>query len=53
MFGFEKNERSTISAAELEALQTLAAELLNLHNEEIDQLMLTDKLTQICYGYQN
>jgi hypothetical protein len=53
VFGFEKNERSTISAAELEALQTLAAELLNLHNEEIDQLMQTDKLIEMCYGYQS
>jgi hypothetical protein len=26
---------------------------LNLHNEEIDQLMQTEKLTEICYGYQN
>jgi hypothetical protein len=30
VFGFEKNERSNVSSTELEALQALAAELLNL-----------------------
>ena len=53
VFGFEKNERATVSAAELEALQILTEELLSRTDKDLDALMQTDKLTEMCYGYQN
>jgi len=53
VFGFEKNERATVSAAELEALQILAEELLSRTDKDLDALMQTDKLIEMCYGYQN
>lgn len=36
VFGFEKNEKPNISSAELEALQTLANELLALTSQQLD-----------------
>ena len=53
VFGFEKNERANVSAADLEALQFLAEELLNPTDKDLDALMQTDKLIEMCYSYQN
>lgn len=53
VFGFEKNERANVSAADLEALQILAEELLSRTDKDLDALMQTDKLIEMCYGYQN
>ena len=37
VFGFEKSERANVSSAELEALQTLASELLALSGSQLDE----------------
>lgn len=50
IFGFAKNERANVSDEELEALQTLAADLLKLAAKELDTLIGTGALQEICHG---
>ena len=50
LFGFAKNERADVSAEELEALQALAADLLKLASKELDDLIGTGALQEICHG---
>lgn len=49
VFGFEKNEKSNISSTELEALQTLAAELLTLDCLQLDSAVQDGTLQEICH----
>jgi hypothetical protein len=48
VFGFEKNERSNISAKEVEAVQRIAADLFRLSSSELDAHVTTDALKEIC-----
>jgi hypothetical protein len=52
VFGFEKSERANISLRELEALKVLAADLLKLSSAELDGLVGSDALQEICHGHQ-
>lgn len=52
LFGFEKSERPSISANELEALQKVAADLLKLAAKELDGLVETEALQEICHDRQ-
>lgn len=47
VFGFEKNERSTISDEELEGLQSLAADLLVRSSAQLDQAVADGALQEI------
>jgi hypothetical protein len=49
VFGFAKNERASVSGEELEALQALAADLLKLAAKELDTLIGTGALQEICH----
>lgn len=49
VFGFEKNERASIAAGELEALQAIAADLLKLAAKELDVQVETGALQEICH----
>jgi hypothetical protein len=46
--GFEMNERATISAKELEAMQRIAADLFRLSSSELDAHVATEALKEIC-----
>jgi hypothetical protein len=48
VFGFEKNERDTISVRELQALQAIAADLLKLAASDLDAQVGTGALKGIC-----
>ncbi len=48
MFGFEKNERATISEEELEALQLLATDLLARTGQHLDAAIAGGILQEIC-----
>ena len=50
VFGFEKNVRSNISDGELEALQSLAADLLSRTSEQLDLAVADGTLQEICDG---
>jgi hypothetical protein len=51
VFGFEKNDRANIAPDELEALQTLAQELLARTGSQLD-LAVTDRaLEEICHDH--
>jgi hypothetical protein len=52
LFGFEKSERPNVGAKELEALQKVAADLLKLSSRELDALVETEALQEICYDRQ-
>ena len=49
LFGFEKSDRANVSGGELEALQALAADLLKLSSKELDTLIGTGALQEICH----
>jgi hypothetical protein len=51
VFGFEKNERDNISLKELVALKTLAADLLKLSSKELDSLVASEALEEICHEH--
>ena len=53
VFGFEKNDRANVTAAELEALQALAAELLSLSAKQLDLAVRGDALQEICHDCQD
>ena len=48
LFGFEKNERANVSAKELEALQEIAIDLLKHSIVELDVLVASNYLLEIC-----
>jgi hypothetical protein len=50
LFGFEKNERTNVSAAELDALQSIAGDLLALSSQQLDALVASGALQEICHG---
>ena len=49
MYGFEKNERANISDSELEALKKIAADLLGRSSIELDSLLRTEAIQEICH----
>jgi hypothetical protein len=49
VFGFEKNERANVSAKELEALQAIAADLLQLTSAALDAQVQNEALLEICH----
>lgn len=51
LFGFEKAERANISIKELEALKAIAADLLEFSSTELDQLVKSEVLQEICRGH--
>ncbi|HEV7504480.1 MAG TPA: type II toxin-antitoxin system RelE/ParE family toxin [Thermoanaerobaculia bacterium] len=53
VFGFEKTERANISLRELEALKAIAADLLKLSSAEIDSLVDSEALEEICHEYKD
>jgi hypothetical protein len=48
LFGLEKNERANISGRELEALQSLAHDLLELDSRQLDAQVASLALDEIC-----
>lgn len=53
MFGFEKNVRANVSPSELEALKMLAADLLKLSSAELDGLVESKALEEICHEHES
>jgi hypothetical protein len=53
VFGFEKNVRSNINDGELEALQSLAADLLSRTADQLDLAVADGTLQEICHDSQN
>ncbi|MCR4304006.1 MAG: type II toxin-antitoxin system RelE/ParE family toxin [Gallionella sp.] len=53
VFGFEKNDRANIAAGDLEAIQKIAADLLRLNAHELNALVETEALQEICHGNKN
>ena len=51
VFGFEKNERANISRRELEALKAVAADLLELSPADLDSLVVSEALQEICHDH--
>lgn len=51
VFGFEKNEKSNVTVTELEALQTLAAGLLDLSEQQLDVAVQDGSLQEICHAH--
>jgi hypothetical protein len=49
IFGFEKNDRATVDARELAALQTIAATLLALDTTVLDHSLAEGELMEICH----
>ena len=52
VFGFEKNQQSNVSSAELAALQALAADLLSLTNEELVVSVKQGALQEIGHEHE-
>jgi hypothetical protein len=53
VFGFEKNERANIMPRELEGLKALASDLLKLSSAELDSLVDSEALQEICHDNQD
>jgi len=53
LFGFEKSERPNVSAKELQAVQAIAADLLKLGSTELNALIGTGALQEICHDCQD
>ena len=53
VFGFEKNQRANIDAAELEALQDIAGDLLKRTSTELDRAVTEQTLQEICHDHQS
>lgn len=51
VFGFEKNERANVSFRELEALKAIAADLLKLSSAELNSLVASGALQEICHEH--
>src|SRR5690554_162140 len=50
VFGFAKNVRANISDAELAALHALAADLLHLTQQQLNEAVEDGSLQRICHG---
>ena len=50
VFGFEKNDRANVNAAELDALQSLADDLLALSSQQLDAHVSSGALQEICHA---
>jgi hypothetical protein len=48
LFGLEKNDRATIDAPELAALQKIAGALLALNTAALDHSLIEGKFNEIC-----
>lgn len=48
LFGFERNERASISGQELEGLQAIAADLLARTGQQLEEAMADGTLQEIC-----
>ena len=48
LYGFERNERATIDARELAALQAIAKALLAMDAKLLDQAAKQGEITEIC-----
>jgi hypothetical protein len=53
VFGFEKNERDNINAAELEAVQQIAADLFRLTDQQLAAHITSKAITEICDEHKN
>ena len=53
VFGFEKNDRDNVSPKELQALQAIAADLLNLSEQQLDASADCGVLQEICHDDQD
>ena len=53
VFGFEKSQRANVSLRELEALKAIAADLLKLSSAELDSLVDSEALQEICHEHKN
>jgi len=53
LFGFEKSERPNASAKELQAVRAIAADLLKLASTELDALIGSGALQEICHDRQD
>ena len=53
LFGFEKNDRANVTARELEALRSLADDLLRLGSEELNTHVEQEALQEICHDEEN
>ena len=51
VFGFEKAERANLTIRELVALKALAADLLQLSAAELDALVDSEALQEICHEH--
>jgi hypothetical protein len=51
VFGFEKNEKANLTSTELDALQTLAVELLALTTQQLDSAVQDSTLQEICHDH--
>jgi len=51
VYGFEKNERANVNVRELEALKAVAADLLKLSSAELDSLVDSEALQEICHEH--
>jgi len=49
LFGYEKNERATISATEQDALQLYASEFLGMSSTQLDHAVKCGDLQEICH----
>ena len=49
VFGFEKNERSNVTEAELESLREIAKQLLVRTSRELDEAVRDGSLQEICH----
>jgi hypothetical protein len=50
LYGFGKNERDNIAAAELRVLREVASELLGLDDRELAQALGSGALVEVCDG---
>lgn len=49
VYGFEKNDRANIADDELEALKGIAAELLSITGQQINEAVADGSLQEICH----
>ena len=52
LFGFEKNERDNVGPRELDALRSIAADLLSLSSTTLNAPINSDALREICHDHQ-
>ena len=51
LYGFAKNDRANVSPSELEALQSLANDLLTLNANQLDAQVAIRALEEICHDH--